>query len=329
MKNVLILKDKNIVGGTAIWLKYLISGLSKETLNVLTLRPTATALLNIRKYDLVHIYEFSISGAILIYVARLYKIPTLSTVHGDFFASNTKVNPVRRAIVLLVAKACLVNSSHITTPSTYLKNILRKTKWLSPHKISLIENPIDIEYIKSINPYPRSNDITLVQITDFRYPQKARGIIETIAAIKKINNEKIKLIIVGGRGYYRHFKRKYESRRVIFMGLLSHKKALKKIKSADIIIHTSHLDNAPISILEAMACGKAIICYDTGGIKELVGDAATICSPQQFENKLRLLANSIEDRIELSKKAKFRSTLYANKIISKKFESLYNSLIDG
>lgn len=329
MKNILILRDKNTVGGTAIWLKYLISELSNKSINAFVLRPAVTTLFNIRRYDLVHIYEFSVYCTILIYIARLYKIPVLSTVHGNFFASNARTNPIRRIAILLVTRACLTNSSHVTTPSTYLKKVLQEASWLPPHKISLIENPIDIQYIKSIKPYRRSSGIVLVQITDFKYPQKARGVIDTIAAVKKINDKKIKLIVVGGRGYYRYFKKKYESRRVLFKGLLSHRKTLRNIKSADIVIHTSRLDNAPISILEAMACGKAIICYDTGGIKELVGDAAVICDPQQLHSKLHLLVNNTKDRTKISRKARSRSVLYANKIISKKFESLYNSLIDG
>lgn len=329
MKNILILGNKYSIGGIAIWFKYLTSGLSKNNFKISTQRPSVSIIFSIHKYQLIHICEFSIYSIILIFVARIYKVPVISTVHGDLFASNAGVNPVRKSLILSVARFCLANSSHVTTPSTYLRNILQKSSWIRSNKVSYIQNPIDIKYIRDIKPYSQSGNINLVQITNFRYPQKARGVIDTIKAVENINVENLKLIIIGGRGYYAYFKKKYASKTVLFKGPLSHSKTIRNIKSANIIIHTSYLDNAPISLIEGMACGKPVVCYDTGGIKELVGDSAILCHPSKLKSELYSLINDKTRQAKLSKKAKARSSLYSNRIISKRFESLYNSLIDG
>ena len=186
-----------------------------------------------------------------------------------------------------------------------------------------------MKFIKNIKPPSKQNYLNITQITDFKYLQKARAIVDTIRAVRAVKNPAIRLTIIGGRGYFKHFKDKYSSHNILFKGLLSHRATLRNIKSADIIVHSTYLDNAPISLLEAMACGKPIICYDIGGIKELVEDCAIVCSPKDFIKEFRSLSKNNNKQRKLSKKAILRSELFSNKIISKKFESLYNSLIDG
>lgn len=329
MKNILIIKGKNSVGGLAIWLKYLLSGFSSRNQKIHTIKPALSMLGSISKYDLIHIYEFSIYSLLITIIAQFNKVPILATIHADFIAGSEHLNPIRRFSIVSITRFCLKNATCITTPSTYLKNILHKIKVVDRERIIYIPNPVDLKHIGNIKPLPRQDNFRVVQITDFRYPQKARAVIDTIRTVRAINNHKIQLIIIGGRGYFSHFKNKYSSNNIIFKGLMSHNDSLKNIKSADIIVHTSYLDNAPISLLEAMACSKPITCYDIGGIKELVGNCAIVCHPKEFAKEFRFLFKNRKKKLELSKKSKLRSQLYSNKIISKRFESLYNSLIDG
>jgi glycosyltransferase involved in cell wall biosynthesis len=49
----------------------------------------------------------------------------------------------------------------------------------------------------------------------------------------------------------------------------------KHYQACDLYIHTAKADNAPLVILEAMACGKPIVSTSAGGIPELVREGET------------------------------------------------------
>ncbi len=46
-------------------------------------------------------------------------------------------------------------------------------------------------------------------------------------------------------------------------------------RAADVYVHSSRADNLPLAVLEAAACGTAIVANDVGGIPEIVTDGKT------------------------------------------------------
>lgn len=57
---------------------------------------------------------------------------------------------------------------------------------------------------------------------------------------------------------------------IIFTGKLSKEDWKNKSKEYDIFINTTHFDNMPVSVLEAMALGLAVVSTDVGGIPFLL-----------------------------------------------------------
>ena len=61
--------------------------------------------------------------------------------------------------------------------------------------------------------------------------------------------------------------------RVVFTGYVDYSIISQYYSIADVMVMPSIWDDpAPITILEAMACGKALITTDSGGIPEYVGN---------------------------------------------------------
>jgi L-malate glycosyltransferase len=82
---------------------------------------------------------------------------------------------------------------------------------------------------------------------------------------------------------------------VDFAGPIAHGRIGAYYERADIFINASRLDNMPVSILEAFACGTPVVTTAAGGIRYLVEHERTglMCEPGEWqslaESVLRLL----------------------------------------
>lgn len=55
-----------------------------------------------------------------------------------------------------------------------------------------------------------------------------------------------------------------------FTGVVPHREVSRWLEDADIFLNTTHVDNAPLSVLEAMAAGLCVVSTDVGGIPDLI-----------------------------------------------------------
>lgn len=62
---------------------------------------------------------------------------------------------------------------------------------------------------------------------------------------------------------------------VVFTGKLSKSKWVKLSEQYDIFLNTTHYDNTPISVIEAIALGLPVISTNVGGIPYLLKDRET------------------------------------------------------
>ena len=67
-----------------------------------------------------------------------------------------------------------------------------------------------------------------------------------------------------------------------FHGSLPHERLPEIINSADLFVLPSHYEGHPKTLLEAMACGAAVVGTDVSGIREVVDDRRTglLCPPE-------------------------------------------------
>ena len=106
----------------------------------------------------------------------------------------------------------------------------------------------------------------------------AKGIfdlVEVIAGKKERYRSRIKLLI-GGNGEVKRLKdliRNYSIEDIIeFMGWVTREEKEIVLKKTDVFILPSYREGLPVSILESMSYGKAIIATNVGGIPEVVRD---------------------------------------------------------
>jgi glycosyltransferase involved in cell wall biosynthesis len=60
-----------------------------------------------------------------------------------------------------------------------------------------------------------------------------------------------------------------------FLGRVEHDEIYQLYSNSDIFLNASKIDNQPLSILEAFACGLPVVTTDAGGIPDIVRNGET------------------------------------------------------
>jgi glycosyltransferase involved in cell wall biosynthesis len=229
-------------------------------------------LITNHKIKIVHIHGASNSSfyrkfTCYIISKFIFKKKVIYHIHGggfaDFYESNSGLvqNLVTRFIEQTDAVICLSNS--------WLKYY---TENFTPQKIDVIPNiveyPVNIIWQKERD---KLIFLFLGLICD------AKGIFDLVNVIsmnKAKYQSKIKLIIGGNGEISRLQKNIIENKLediIEFVGWVTNEDKEMWLQKASVYILPSYHEGLPISILEAMSYGQAIISTKVGGIPEIVG----------------------------------------------------------
>jgi glycosyltransferase involved in cell wall biosynthesis len=125
----------------------------------------------------------------------------------------------------------------------------------------------------------------------------AKGVVELVDACSRIRNPACELEIVGPVGLQMQERlqaialERDDGGWLKFSGNLSRPEAIRRIAIADIFALPSYSEGFPISLLEAMACGVAIVATSVGAIPEALtgidGEAAGVIVPPRDAEALR------------------------------------------
>jgi glycosyltransferase involved in cell wall biosynthesis len=92
------------------------------------------------------------------------------------------------------------------------------------------------------------------------------------------------------------FTRSHELK-VNFMGQLSQQEWMQLSQDYSIFLNTTQVDNTPLSVMEAMALGLAVVSTNVGGIPYLVEDAkeGLLVAPNDVEAMAAAVVRLVED----------------------------------
>ena len=101
-------------------------------------------------------------------------------------------------------------------------------------------------------------------------------------------------------------------------------------KSADVFAMTSLLETFGIVLIEAMAAGLPVVCFDVPGVRDVMNTkCGTACKEgdiESFAHALYRICKS-SDRLLLSENCRKYTEQFSWKIISEQYLALYESLI--
>lgn len=162
---------------------------------------------------------------------------------------------------------------HFITPSNWLKDCVDHSSLAKSHTCIVVPNVINTEIFKPYNTDSKSffglnSTKKTILFSSHLLNSIYKGATYTMNCLKYLDPDKYEGLIIGNmsEGLEKEIPIK-----VIATGYLSDNLSLALAYNAcDTVIITSIAENYPNVILEAMACGKPCIGFNTGGIPELI-----------------------------------------------------------
>lgn len=194
-------------------------------------------------------------------LCRCLKLQYIPILHGGNLAYRLRNNP-------LICKLIFGYAYQNVSPSLFLMEEFKKEGF---EKMVLIPNSIELENYPFL---PRTiAQPQLLWVRSFAKIYNPIMAVEVFSLIKK-KYPKASLAMLGadkdGSLAYVKNRAKELELQVLFMGNLSKEDWIRYSKGFSIFINTSHFDNMPVSVIEAMSLGMPVVSTNVGGIPFLL-----------------------------------------------------------
>ncbi len=307
--------------------------------------------------DYIYIHNTWFKGSLGIFkIVNRYKIKTILKIHNfrydctkSFFSRNHFLNDK-------ICKACGLNSESVGIFNKYfnfsflrsllvnhygkkyfkiLKDTDMKLLVLTDfHKKYLIDLNIPFEKIEIFSNYLPIKDLKTNNTNDKFIVYAGRiseekGVEELINSFLKANLQNIKLKLIGSGPILNYLEEKYDDPRIIYIGEVDNREALKHIaESTAVVTATKLYEGQPTLLCEASSMGVPSIFPKSGGIEEFFPKNYELSFDQfnyhSLEKKLKLILNQ-----ELMIKTGEENKEYISKYLSEdalisKFQRILN-----
>lgn len=216
--------------------------------------------------------------------AKLAGVPLIfSTIHNtDYWRRERKY-----IAYSILDRLLLVFNTHIIAVSYGVKNFLVRWQSVSPDKITVIHNGIDVEEFtdstsceKLMDLFGLQSNVPTVGFTGRIERQKGLHIFLHAAQYILQSGRPVQFLIVGDGSLCRELEslaKKLEiEQHIIFTGFRSDRsEVLTILRLLDIFVMPSLWEGLGLSIIEAMRAGKPVVASNVDGIPEVVLDQET------------------------------------------------------
>lgn len=225
------------------------------------------AVVTFRKPDYVLIDTYSTTGfwyAFLVsQLCRLTGKPYIPILHGGNLPNRLRSNPKFCAMIFKNAYKNVAPSNYLLTAFQEfgLDNVV-----FIPNNIEIIKYPF--KYREHLKP-------KLLWVRAFAAIYNPKMAIDVLDRIKKIYPDAELCMVGPDKDGTMQSCKKYALEKgcnVHFTGRLAKEEWIELAKEYDIFINTTHFDNTPVSLMEAMALGLPIVTTNVGGIPYLLSD---------------------------------------------------------
>jgi glycosyltransferase involved in cell wall biosynthesis len=128
-----------------------------------------------------------------------------------------------------------------------------------------------------------------------------------------------------------NLKDELKLRNISFIGRIDHEDIYQHYSASDIFLNASRVDNQPLSIIEAFACGLPVVTTNAGGIPYMVTDGETgfvvrVDDYEALANRALDLLTRQNTAIAMVQRARGECERYTWQVVGKQWLDLYHSL---
>ncbi len=173
----------------------------------------------------------------------------------------------------------------IITPSQWLADEVKKS-FLKDYPVKVINNGIDLETFRfTDSDFKEKHNLSgkyIVLGVAFGWGVR-KGLDVFVNLANKLDSNKYQIVLVGTDDSVD----KQLPHNIISIHRTHNQTELAKIYSAaDVLVNPTREENFPTVNLESLACGTPVVCFDTGGCKEMLSQDTGIFVPKNDETAL-------------------------------------------
>ena len=309
-------------------------GILRKLQSIKYLRTIATSILYIlnllreaRKFDVIHIFSasylsFLIAPTPAILVSKLYGKKILLNYHSGEAEDHLRRWPRTTMPILgLVDK--------VVVPSEYLVRVFAKFG-IESHAIF---NIIDLDRFEFRQRTPLRPVFLSNRNLETHYGVDC--ILRAFAYIQREIPDAVLTVVGDGsqRNALENLATELHLKRTNFTGRVEHDEIDRQYSASCIYLNASKIDNQPLSLLEAFACGLPVVTTDAGGIPDIVTDGVTgfMVPVGDYESlaarALELLADE-PMAMRMTERARAECAKYTCAVVCPKWLDLYHSMAE-
>ena len=267
-------------------------------------------LKNINRYmpDIVHFQGTSPLFCITALIAQR-KYTTVLTMHGILLRETSyrsEGNIIFRILSRYIEKYALLKLDHLIVVAPQIQEIINEMR---TKRIYVVPNGVELDGIEKIAPAMINRENMIMFIGSLVEVKGAHILIEALGIVKRKTPD-IYLLIAGSGPQETRLKELVLDLglddNVSFLGFIRGDEKFSYMKAAKILVFPSFWEALPIAVLEGMACGKAVVASDVGGIPFLIEDGINgyLVEPGNAQNlaeKIILLLENDETLMNMGK----------------------------
>ncbi|MDB4655564.1 glycosyltransferase family 4 protein [Flavobacteriales bacterium] len=225
-------------------------------------------------------------------------------------------------------------NNHFLCISEFMKDFVVEHLDANPKHCSIISNAVDTELFSPKERPPNENKtLHLIAVGKLNYNKNQQFLVKVVAELEKQSID-ADLTLLGSGSEEPKLKELAQSlgvgQQIIYPGTVDNPE--EYLNKADVLVHASHYEAFGLVLLEAMACGKPVVCFNDGGpaevaVNEFNGLVVERGDVSVFADAVARLANDKELYLKLSNQALEFSKHYGLQQYADKVFSLYEKLV--